>query len=171
MSDTAKLLSIKTNLLIGNSRASFTALLPQDWTGTTGRVTVTMPGIVLVDTEMPVENGSIIWQLDSGQMNQLARNFDSGELADTVTVTYHLEEQSGRTAVGTIVTHGNRVPRFLSTGLDKPVSLADLATNQTGCLENETQLFDSDFENGAPGWEIPLYIQQGLQWLAEHPAK
>lgn len=24
---------------------------------------------------------------------------------------------------------------------------------------------------GAPGWMIPLYIQQGLQWLAEHPAK
>jgi hypothetical protein len=113
-----------------------------------------MPGIVLVDTEIPVENGSITWQLDSGQMNQLAGNFDSGALADTVTVTYHLKELSGRTAAGTIVTHGNRVPRFLSTGLDKPVSLTGLATNQTGCLESETQLFDSDFENGAPGWEF-----------------
>jgi hypothetical protein len=87
-------------------------------------------------------------------MNQLAGNFDSGDLADTVTVTYHLEEQSGRTAAGTIVTHGNRVPRFLSTGLDKPLSLTGLATNQTGCLVNETQLFDSDFESGAPGWEF-----------------
>jgi hypothetical protein len=77
----------------GNSRASFAAPVPQDWTGTTGHVTVTMPGIVLVDTEIPVVNGSIIWELDSGQMNQLARNFDSGELADTVTVTYHLKEQ------------------------------------------------------------------------------
>jgi hypothetical protein len=138
----------------GNERASFGALLPQDWTGTTGHVTVTMPGIVLVDTEIPVENGSIIWRLDSGQMNQLAGNFDSGDLADTVTVTYHLEEQSGRTAAGTIVTHGNRVPRFLSTGLDKLVNPTGLATNQTGCLVNETQLFDSDFESGAPGWEF-----------------
>lgn len=24
---------------------------------------------------------------------------------------------------------------------------------------------------GAPGWGIPLYVQQGLKWLAEHPAK
>jgi len=24
---------------------------------------------------------------------------------------------------------------------------------------------------GAPGWGIPLYIQQGLKWLAEHPSK
>ena len=24
---------------------------------------------------------------------------------------------------------------------------------------------------GTPGWRIPLYIQEGLQWLAEHPAK
>ena len=138
----------------GNERASFGALLPQDWTGTTGHVTVTMPGIVLVDTEIPVENGSIIWRLDSGQMNQLAGNFDSGDLADTVTVTYHLKEQSGRTAAGTIVTHGNRVPRFLSTGSDTPSSLKGLATDQTDCLANEAQLFNSNFENGTPGWEF-----------------
>lgn len=138
----------------GNSRASFTALLPQDWTGTTAHVTVTMPGIVLVDTEIPVENGSIIWRLDSRQMNQLAGNFDSGDLADTVTVSYHLKEQSGRTAAGTIVTHGNRVPRFLSTGSDTPSSLKGLATDQTDCLANETQLFNSNFENGTPGWEF-----------------
>jgi hypothetical protein len=24
---------------------------------------------------------------------------------------------------------------------------------------------------GAPGWEVPLYIQEGLQWLAGHPTK
>jgi hypothetical protein len=138
----------------GNSRASFAALLPQDWTGTTGRVTVTMPGIVLVDTEMPVENGSITWELYSEDMNQLADNFDTGGLADTVTVTYHLKEQSGRTAAGTIVTHGNRVPRFLSTGSDTPSSLKGLATDQTDCLANEAQLFNSNFENGTPGWEF-----------------
>ena len=113
-----------------------------------------MPGIVLVDTEIPVENGSIIWRLDSGQMNQLAGNFDSGDLADTVTVTYHLKEQSGRTAAGTIVTHGNRVPRFLSTGSDTPSNLKGLATDQTDCLANEAQLFNSNFENGTPGWEF-----------------
>ncbi len=142
------------NWYSGGNRPSFGALLPQDWTGTTGHVTVTMPGIVLVDTEIAVENGSIIWQLDSGQMNQLAGNFDSGVLADTVTVTYHLKDQSGRTAAGTIVTHGNRVPRFLSAELDRLVNPTDLATNQTGCLVNETQLFDSDFESGTLGWEF-----------------
>jgi hypothetical protein len=138
----------------GNERASFAALLPQDWTGTTGHVTVTMPGIVLVDTEIPVENGSITWELYSEDMNQLADNFDTGGLADTVTVTYHLKEQSGRTAAGTIVTHGNRVPRFLSTGSDTPSSLKGLATDQTDCLANEAQLFNSNFENGTPGWEF-----------------
>ena len=110
-------LNISTDLTIlrptnwysgGNSQASFTALLPEDWTGTMGHVTVTMPGIVLIDTEIPVENGSITWELQGEEMNQLAADFDSGELADTVTVTYHLEEHSGRTAAGTIVTHGNR---------------------------------------------------------------
>ena len=156
-------LNISTDLTIlrptnwysgGNSQASFTALLPEDWTGTMGHVTVTMPGIVLIDTEIPVENGSITWELQGEEMNQLAANFDSGELADTVTVTYHLEEHSGRTAAGTIVTHGNRVPRFLSSGLDKPIKMTELATNQTTCLESETQLLHSDFENGAPAWEF-----------------
>ena len=138
----------------GNSRATFAALLPQDWTGTTGHVTVTMPGIVLVDTEMPVENGSIIWELYSEEMNQLASNFDTGGLADTVTVTYHLKDPTGRTAAGTIVTHGNRVPRFLSSGSDTPASLESLVTDQTDCLANETQLFNSNFENGTQGWEF-----------------
>jgi hypothetical protein len=141
------------NWYSGNSRASFTALLPQDWTGTTGRVIVTMPGTVLVDTDIPVENGSISWNLDTRELNHLADNFDL-TLSDTVTVTYYLEEQSGRTAAGTIVTHGARVPRFLNTGLDKPVSLKDLAVGQAECLENESELFRSDFETGTPGWEF-----------------
>ena len=138
----------------GNSRATFAAVLPEDWTGTTGHVTVTMPGMVLVDTEMPVENGSITWKLYSEEMNQLAENFDTGGLADTVTVTYHLKDLTGRTAAGTIMTHGNRVPRFLSSGSDTPSSLKSLATDQTDCLANETQLFNSNFENGTPGWEF-----------------
>lgn len=138
----------------GNSRASFTALLPQGWTGATGQVTVTIPGIVLVDREIPVENGSITWDLYSEEMNQLAANFDTGGLADTVTVTYHLKDLGGRTAAGTIVTHGNRVPRFLSSGSDTPASLESLATDQTDCLANETQLFSSNFENGSTGWEF-----------------
>jgi len=135
------------------ANATFQALLPQGWSGTTGRVTVTMPGTVLVDTDIPVENGSISWNLDTRELNHLADNFDL-TLSDTVTVTYYLEEQSGRTAAGTIVTHGARVPRFLSTGLDKPVSLKDLAVGQAECLANEPELFRSDFETGTPGWEF-----------------
>ena len=104
--------------------------------------------------EIPVENGSITWDLYSEEMNQLAANFDTGGLADTVTVTYHLKDLGGRTAAGTIVTHGNRVPRFLSSGSDTPASLESLATDQTDCLANETQLFSSNFENGTTGWEF-----------------
>ena len=156
-------LNLSTNLTMispthwykgGNSSASFAALLPQDWTGTSGHLTVTMPGIVLVDENIDVENGSITWELYSEDMNQLADNFDTGILADTITVTYHLKDLTGRIAAGTIVTHGNRVPRFLSSGSDTPSSLKSLATDQTDCLANETQLFNSNFENGTPGWEF-----------------
>jgi hypothetical protein len=46
------------------------------------------------------------------------------------------------------------VPRFLNTGLDKPVSLKDLAVGQAECLANEPELFRSDFETGTSGWEF-----------------
>jgi hypothetical protein len=32
--------------------------------------------------------------------------------------------------------------------------LKGLATDQTDCLANEAQLFNSNFENGTPGWEF-----------------
>ena len=84
----------------------------------------------------------------------MVQNFDSRVLSDTITVTYHAEDPSGINAAGTIVTHGTRVPRYLGTQFDKPVSLKELATDQTDCVEGETELFESNFENGSPGWEF-----------------
>lgn len=91
--------------------ARFEALLPQGWTGETAHLTVTMPGITLVENEIRIEDGVIRWLLKGEEMNQLANNFDyDAGLADTITVTYCAEEQSGRQAAGTIVAHGARVP-------------------------------------------------------------
>ena len=83
-------------------------------------------------------------------MNRLANNFDyDAGLADTITVTYYAEEQSGRQAAGTIVAHGARVP----LGLPYPPS-GDWPTGQTSCLQSETELFASDFERGTEGWRF-----------------
>jgi hypothetical protein len=145
---------LPTDWYRGYTQASFEAQLPKGWTGTTGHVNVTIPGVVLADKDIPIENGLIKWNLDAEQMNQLVRSFDSGVLSDTITVTYHAEDPSGVNAGGTIVTHGTRVPRYLGTESDKPVSLEGLATDQTDCIGSETELFESNFEKGSSGWEF-----------------
>ncbi len=99
-------------------RATFRAALPRGWDGDTARVTVTMPGIVLVDKDVGVSEGVIRWDLDAKALNQLASNFDYGQyssvgIADTITVTFFAEgavEDRPAQAAGTIVTHGARVP-------------------------------------------------------------
>ena len=99
-------------------RAAFWAGLPAGWVGDAARVTVTMPGIVLVDEDVGVSDGVIRWDLDGKAMNQLASNFDYGELssvglADTITVTFYAEgtvDGQPVQAARTIVTHGTRVP-------------------------------------------------------------
>ena len=130
--------------------ARFEATIPQGWTGETAHVSVTMPGIVLVEKDIRIENGVIRWLLKGEEMNQLANNFDyDAGLADTITVTYYAEEQSGRQAAGTIVTHGARVP------LAPPYPFGtDWPTGQTNCLQSETELFASDFEKGTEGWNF-----------------
>jgi hypothetical protein len=100
------------------SRAIFRAALPRGWDGDTARVTVTMPGIVLVDEDFDVSEGVIRWDLDGKALNQLASNFDI-RLADTITVTFFAEgtvDERPAQAAGTIVTHGARVP-IASTSL------------------------------------------------------
>ena len=96
-------------------RASFEAELPAGWSGDTARVIVTMPGIVLVDEDMPVAAGAIRWDLDAQALNRLASNFDcEAGIADTITVTFYAEgtlDGQPTQAAGTIVTHGARVPR------------------------------------------------------------
>ena len=94
--------------------ASFQAALPEGWAGSTAWVTVTMPGIVLVDELSLVQGGVIQWNLDGRALNQLASNFDFEQgIADTITVTFFAEGsiagQPGQ-AAGTMVTHGTGVP-------------------------------------------------------------
>ena len=130
--------------------ARFEALLPQGWTGETAHLTVTMPGITLVENEIRIEDGVIRWLLKGEEMNRLANNFDyDAGLADTITVTYYAEEPTGRQAAGAIVAHGARVP----LGLSYPPS-GDWPTGQTSCLQSETELFASDFERGTEGWRF-----------------
>jgi hypothetical protein len=113
-------------------------------------LTASMPGIVLVEKDILIEDGVIKWLLKGDEMNQLVENFDyDNGLADTITVTYYAKEQFGRQAAGTIVTHGARVP------LSSPYPLsADWPTGQTNCLQSETELFASDFEKGTKGWNF-----------------
>jgi hypothetical protein len=139
-------------LWYGNTiqNARFEAPLPQGWTGETAHLIITMPGIVLAEKDLLIEDGVIKWSLKPEEMNRLAENFDyDSGLADTITVTYYAEEQSGRQAAGTIVTHGARVP----LGLSYPPS-DDWATGQTNCLQSETELFASDFERGTEHWSF-----------------
>jgi len=151
-------LSLATNLTLfppetwygGFRRPRFEAPLPQGWTGKTAHLTVTMPGIVLVERDIPIEDGTISWLLNGEEMNRLANNFDyETGLADTITVTYYAEDQSGRQAAGSVVAHGARVP----LGSPYPPS-ADWPTGQTSCLPSETELFASDFESGTDGWSF-----------------
>ena len=130
--------------------ARFEAPLPQGWTGETAHLTATMPGIVLAEKDILIEDGVIKWLLNGEEMNRLANNFDHDTgLADTITVTYYAGEQSGRQAAGTIVAHGARVP----LGLPYPSSV-DWPTGQTSCLRSETALFVSNFERGTEGWSF-----------------
>jgi hypothetical protein len=131
-------------------KARFEAPLPPGWTGETAHLTATMPGIVLAERDIPIEDGTINWVLNGEEMNRLAANFDHETgLADTITITYYAEEQSGRQAAGAILTHGARVP----LGLPYPPS-DDWPTGQTSCLQSETELFASDFEIDTEGWSL-----------------
>ncbi len=101
-------------------KASFATVLPDIWGGETARVIVTMPGIVLIDEDIPVHEGIIKWDLDGPTLTELASNFDSSGpdsdpgIADTINVTF-LAKDGEAQAVGTIVTHGARVPLVAST--------------------------------------------------------
>ena len=141
------------NWYAGIQQARFEASLPQGWNGQDGHVTVTIPGIVLLDQDIPIEAGVLRWTLNGKQMNRLAHNFDYSQgLADTITVTYYAEDKSGRQAAGTIATHGARVP-LAPPAAALPVS-SETPTGQTSCLSNEIELFSSDFESGSGGWEF-----------------
>jgi hypothetical protein len=142
--DTRKL-TIETNLSqlipaewFSNVRtARFEAALPKGWSGDKARVIVTMPGIVLVDEEVPTNGIAVTWNLDAEKLNQLANNFDYEEgIADTIDVTFYAQgilDGKPVQAVGTMVTHGARVPTTpeFSTTLSELPELSDFIANPT----------------------------------------
>ena len=94
--------------------ATFTALLPDGWIGDSARLIVTMPGIVLIDRQVEVSNGLVVWELNGQAMNRLASNFDTGGgLYDTMTISLFADGEldgSPALAVASMVTHGAQVP-------------------------------------------------------------
>ena len=117
--------------------ARFEAALPNGWSGDKARVIVTMPGIVLVDEEVPTNGGTVTWNLDAKELNQLANNFDYEQgIADTIDVTFYAEgtlNGAPAQAVGTMVTHGARVPTTpeFSITLSELPELSDFIANPT----------------------------------------
>ena len=98
----------------GRRNASYEADLPSTWDGETARLVVTMPGIVLLDEDIPIAGRRVRWELDAEALNRLASNFDyESGLGDTVTVTFYAEGRilgQPAQAAGSIVTHGARLP-------------------------------------------------------------
>ena len=92
----------------------FLAAPPNGWEGGTAKLIVTMPGTVLLDEEVSIQDGLVRWHLDAWALNALANNFDAEEgIADTVIVTLFAEGRIAgepASAVGSIVVHGARVP-------------------------------------------------------------
>jgi len=117
--------------------ARFEATLPKDWSGDKARVIVTMPGIVLVDEEVPTNGAAVTWNLDAEKLNRLANNFDYEQgIADTIEVTFYAEGTLNGTpaqAVGAMVTHGARVPTTpeFSITLSELPELSDFIANPT----------------------------------------
>ena len=101
---------------VDRSDATFTTLLPDGWVGDAARLVVTMPGNVLVDQEVDVTNGLVVWDLIGEELNFIATNFDTGGgLYDTLTITLFADgliDGSPVSAVAAMVTHGARVPEI-----------------------------------------------------------
>jgi hypothetical protein len=93
--------------------ATFEALIPDGAPIETAHVSVSMPGTVLVETDLPVVGGRLKWDLDAYAMNRLAANFDVRRgLADMITVTFTAQEMvEGDSAqwVGQITAYGAKV--------------------------------------------------------------
>ena len=117
--------------------ARFEAALPNGWSGDKARVIVTMPGIVLVDEEVSTNGATVTWDLDAEKLNQLANNFDYEQgIADTIEVTFYAQgilNGAPTQAVGSIVTHGARVPTIpeFSIELSELPELSDFIANPT----------------------------------------
>jgi len=117
--------------------ATFEATLPSGWNGDKATVIVTMPGTVLVDEDVSIQGNKIKWDLDAQALNALANNFDYEEgIADTITVTFYSQGEANGVSsevVGTIVTHGARVPAVptFATTLSALPELSVFETDKT----------------------------------------
>ena len=95
-------------------QAQFEAELPPGFKSDKARIIVTMPGIVLVDENVPINRNKVSWSLNAQELNRLANNFDYEDgIADTIDVTFYVEgsDSVGKPiqASGTMVTHGARI--------------------------------------------------------------
>ena len=93
--------------------AVFEASLPQGADAAAAFVSVSIPGTVLVEADVPIVDGAARWELDGEALNRMAAHFDVDRgLGDLITVTFHVEGRlDGRPArwAGRIVTAGVRV--------------------------------------------------------------
>ena len=93
--------------------AVFEASLPQGADADIAFVSISIPGTVLAEIDLPVVDGVARWRLDGAALNRLAENFDVDRgLGDLIAVTFHvdgrLDSQPARW-VGRLVTAGTRV--------------------------------------------------------------
>ena len=135
----------------GIRQARFGSVVPEKLDSSTVQIIVSIPGIVLLNKELVVENGMVDWLLNGRELNQLVGAFDP-DLSDTITVTYYVGDKKGNHAAGSITTHGARVP--IGTDLPPNQRESRLPTGQTSCLATEKVLFADDFESGSQKWEF-----------------
>ncbi len=93
--------------------ATFEALVPDDAVIERAHVSVSMPGTVLVEVDLPVVDGRVRWDLDANELNRLVENFDVKRgLADMVIVTFNAEgtiEGEFADWIGQITAYGTKV--------------------------------------------------------------
>ena len=93
--------------------ATFEAQLPAGADAETAFVSVSIPGTVLVESNLPVVDRTVQWRLDAVALSSLAESFDVDRgIGDLITITFHVDGLlNGQPArwVGRIFTAGTRV--------------------------------------------------------------
>jgi len=134
---TTDLSQMKPSQWFGNVRTGlFQAELPKGWSNTKAKVLVSIPGAVLVAEDVKANGNKLVWNMDAQKLNNLASNFDYEQgIADTIDVTFYVEGNlngAPAQAVGTLVTHGARVPvsPTFTTTLEQLPELSSFSTDK-----------------------------------------